>query len=375
MTSRRGFLARAVAACFAGAGVWEKSILRAAQARASAVDGEALFELRRISSSVWLALARPAPLLNCNAVIFDLSEGLLVVDTHSKPSAAAALVSQLGRELPGRPVRYIVNTHFHYDHTQGTSIYRKPGVDLIASKVTRDLLAERGPAAIRNSIDGMKRMAESARAGLARANNDADRRFYRRGAQEAEAFVRELERYTPELPNITFDTGMTLHDKKQEVHLMFRGRAHTASDIFVFSPSQRVIATGDAAVGFIPGMGDGYPFEWPATLRSLVELPFRGVLPGHGDPQESKDRIEDMRAMLEEMNEAVMRGRQQGRTLAELQRAVTPGTLKTLAPDGYGAYIAAMTAKYRWMPPGADPWDHMADAVRSCVAAIYQKAG
>lgn len=58
--------------------------------------------------------------INCNAAIFVNSADVLVVDAHSKPSAAASLIVQIVKEITSKPVRYVVNSHFHGDHTQGS---------------------------------------------------------------------------------------------------------------------------------------------------------------------------------------------------------------------------------------------------------------
>src|SRR5581483_11061945 len=70
-----------------------------------------LFEFRKVADGVHVAVARPAYKVNSNTAIIETDDGVLVVDSHSKPSAARAIVQQLP-ELTPRPVRYVVNTHF-----------------------------------------------------------------------------------------------------------------------------------------------------------------------------------------------------------------------------------------------------------------------
>ena len=374
--SRRGFLSRAIGACFAGAGVLEQAALRAGQARVqSAVAAASLFDLQQTSPNVYLALARPAAMLNCNAAIFVRSDHVVVVDSHSKPSAAASLVAQIRREVTTKPVRYLVNTHFHYDHAQGNAAYRalSPRVDVVASRETRQLLAERGAKAVASGIESMRRAAESARAQLSTAPSNGEKQYYRRAAAEAEAFVREMQAYRPDLPDVTFDTDLTLRDSLQELHLVFRGRAHTGSDICVLSPSARSLATGDLIVGFLPGMGDGFPSEWPGTLDRMDELPFDNILPGHGDFQRSRETMGRMKAYIEELCETVARLKRQGMTLDEVLKQVTPATLPALSRGGYGAAVAASEGRYRLRPPGFDPQQGLASALRGNVAAVYQK--
>ena len=104
-----------------------------------------LFEIQNVAEGVYLAAARPEAALNCNAAIFVNSADVLVVDAHSKPSAAAALIAQIKRQITPKPVRYLVDTHFHWDHMQGNAGYRQAfGKDLkiIASDEAKKLEAE-----------------------------------------------------------------------------------------------------------------------------------------------------------------------------------------------------------------------------------------
>ena len=127
---------------------------------------------RRRRRGVSAAIARPQVILNCNAAIFERSKDLLVVDTHSKPSAVIALVSQIRREVSAKPVRYIVNSHFHWDHTQGSPAYRRlaPNADVIASETTRRLLSEFGAARLKQSLDQIPKQLDGYREKAAAAN-------------------------------------------------------------------------------------------------------------------------------------------------------------------------------------------------------------
>src|SRR4051812_46744201 len=84
----------------------------------------ALFRIQNVSDNAYFAQALPQAVVNCNAMIFVNAADVLVVDSHSKPSASAALLAQIKKEITTRPVRYVVNTHFHFDHTQGNHTYR-----------------------------------------------------------------------------------------------------------------------------------------------------------------------------------------------------------------------------------------------------------
>jgi glyoxylase-like metal-dependent hydrolase (beta-lactamase superfamily II) len=136
------------------------------------------------------------------------------------------------------------------------------------------------------------------------------------------------------LPTLTFDRRLVLHRGGREVHLLFLGRAHTAGDVVAYVPSERVVATGDLMHGLLPYMGDGFPDEWPATIRALEALDFDRVVPGHGSVQEGKAVLVEFRGYVEEVTERVARGVERGQPLEELQKAITPGSLTSLSAGG-----------------------------------------
>jgi glyoxylase-like metal-dependent hydrolase (beta-lactamase superfamily II) len=129
---------------------------------------------------------------------------------------------------------------------------------------------------------------------------------------------------------LTFDRRLVLHRGGREVHLLFLGRAHTAGDVVVHVPSERVVATGDLMHGLLPYMGDGFPDEWPATLRALEALEFDRVVPGHGSVQEEKAVLAQFRAYVEEVTDKVTRGVERGQGVDELLKVVTPESLTSL---------------------------------------------
>ena len=87
-----------------------------------AASSEPLFDLTQVVDGVYAAVARPVHKINSNAVVIVLDDSVLVVDAHSKPSAARALMDQI-RATVGKPVKYVVDTHFHWDHAQGNAAY------------------------------------------------------------------------------------------------------------------------------------------------------------------------------------------------------------------------------------------------------------
>src|SRR5580692_1577450 len=339
--SRRDFFSRAGA--LAGASIVEEAFLRATWARAQAPGASTnLFKIEKIADGVYAALARPQVLTNCNAAIFVNSQDVLVVDAHSKPSAAAALIAQIRKEVTTTPVRYLVNSHFHSDHTQGDAAYKAGGtkVDIIASDATKQLMTQLSRNRLKESLDSVPKQIDDVQARLAKATSNADKDRYTDLIRQLKAYQTEMKSFTLELPTITFARSHVIKDTAGDLHIEFHGRAHTAGDITVFSPEKRVVASGDVIIGFLPNIADGYPRPWPATINSVGQLAFDHIIPGHGPVHHDRARMTQMRNYIEELTGRIEEGKKAGKPLAELQKTLTMTSIKTLQANRYGSYVA-----------------------------------
>jgi cyclase len=349
VSSRRDFFAVAFGGVLAGASVIEEAFLRATWARAQAPGASTnLFTIEKVTDGVYAALARPQIMINCNAAIFVNSQDVLVVDAHSKPSAAAALIAQIKKEVTTKPVRYLVNSHFHWDHTQGNAAYQKSGakVDIIASDATKQLMTQLSRNRLKESLDGVPQQIDDLQARVAKTTSATDRENYRNLIRQLEAYQTEMKGFTLELPTITFAKSHVVKDSGGDLHIEFHGRAHTAGDIMVFSPQKRVLASGDAISGFLPSMADGYPKPWPTTINSVGQWAFDQVIAGHGPVQHDRSRMMHLRDYIEELTGRVEEGKKAGRPLAELQKTLTIASFKSLQANGYASYVAGNMEKY-----------------------------
>lgn len=113
-------------------------------ANASAANTD-LFELEEVVDGVYAAIAAPQYKLNSNAAVILTNDGAIVVDSHSKPSAAQAMYQRI-QGVTKQPVHKLINTHFHWDHWQGNEVYTKayPALSIIASERTRHNLTTPG---------------------------------------------------------------------------------------------------------------------------------------------------------------------------------------------------------------------------------------
>src|SRR5712664_2261222 len=107
--------------------------------------GDARFDLQRVADGVHVAVAAPAYKVNSNTAIIESDDGVVIVDTHSKPSAARVIVDRI-RAITPKPVRYVINTHFHWDHWHGNEVYPKayPGAEIVTNQITREAMRQKG---------------------------------------------------------------------------------------------------------------------------------------------------------------------------------------------------------------------------------------
>jgi glyoxylase-like metal-dependent hydrolase (beta-lactamase superfamily II) len=201
---------------------------------------------------------------------------------------------------------------------------------VISSVKTREWMEKLGLSRLKASIDYVPRQVAELRSKLATSKDESERVILRAHIEGLEEYQKEMTPPRVTLPSMTFDRRLVIHRGGREVHLLFLGRAHTAGDVVAFVPSERAIATGDLMHGLLPYMGDGFPDEWPTTLKALEALEFDRVIPGHGSIQEGKSVLSQFRGYVEEMTEKVSRGIERGQALAELKKTITPRSLTSL---------------------------------------------
>jgi cyclase len=376
--SRRDFFRTVMGSALAGASILELAQYRAAWAQAGASTANAdLFDIEKVAEDVYFARAKPTAILNCNAGIFVNARDVIVVDAHSKPSAAASLIAQIKKEITPKPVRYLVDTHFHWDHSQGNAAYAASGAKVLASTMTRQLMSENSASRLRESLDpnghgfqGQPRvpaLIDAARERLAKANSAADKAQAQDQIRQLEAFAAEMKNFSPTLPTITFEKSYVIKDKAHDIHLEFHGRAHTAGDIVIYCPQRRVVATGDAIMGWTPFIADGYPKDWPKTIDSVSKLEFDHMMPGHGRVQQGIHLMTNLSNYIEEITERVESGKKAGRSVADLQESITVASLKSLNSEGYAEFLAERAG------PGVNLTAFLQSSVNGNIAQIYER--
>src|ERR1700719_4692475 len=314
---------------------------------------EDLFDIKPVADGVYAAIAKPAYKVNCNAAIIVLGDSVLVVDTPPKPSAARALIEQIKRLRP-KPVKYVVNTHFHWDHYQGNEAYPSSwpaGVEIISSEATRQNIQRLGIPRIKNEIVTMPQEIANLKNDLEKTSAAEQKAAIQENLRQAEAYFAELKLMQVTLPTMTFDRSLILHRGSRTVEILWLGRAHTDGDVFVFLPNEKFIATGDALHGWTPFMGDSYPYDWIQTLDAAEKLDFDSVLGGHGDVMHGKQKFDQWKQYFQDLMDRTAAAYAEGASLEQVQKTVSSFLAKKYAdrfdPDFPKNVTANVTKAYQ----------------------------
>jgi glyoxylase-like metal-dependent hydrolase (beta-lactamase superfamily II) len=114
---------------------------------------------------------------------------------------------------------------------------------------------------------------------------------------------------------------VTLKEGGREIQLLLLGRAHTDGDVFIYLPKEKVLASGDALIDWMPFLNDGYPEDWVKTLDALERFDFARVVPGHGDVV-PKEQLTFFRGYLTDLIAAVKGAAKDGASLDEMKKTL-----------------------------------------------------
>lgn len=232
-----------------------------------------------------------------NVTALVTSEGVILVDDKFEVDHENVL-AQL-KTVTNQPVRYVINTHHHADHSGGNAKLQALNAQVVSSARARQLM-----------VDGRQ----------------------------------------PGLPNVTFDDRAQIHLGGTSVELYYFGRAHTSGDIFVYFPAERALAAGDAfTMGaatpqLIDYAGGGSAKEWTGTLDKALLLDYDLVIPGHGDvttKAELRKFRDNTLALRNRVREMIVQKQTREQIMAML-KAEFQGAQIVLGPQGLDGLLVEL---------------------------------
>jgi cyclase len=258
-----------------------------------------------------------------NTTVIIGERGVFVVDSCLLPSSARQDIAQI-KQWTDKPVMFLLNTHWHFDHTLGNATYAAawPGIQIIAHAHTQREIAEFNPGAVARypqRRERFQKVLDSGKDESGKPLSEADRLDYQRSLAGLDGVLAEFKDAKQLPPNVSYDHEMTVDLGNREVQIKFLGRANTAGDSVVYLPKEKIVMTGDILDHPVPYMFGGFPADFPNTLRALRELGATTIVPGHGDIQHDNAYIDQVIAMMEAANAEVRREILQGKRLNEVQ--------------------------------------------------------
>ena len=301
------------------------------------------YRMRQLAPGVHVAL-RDVPaggVSDANVLIVVNDADVVVVDANIFPASAREMIAEI-RKLTDKPVRYVVNTHWHSDHHYGNQAYRDawPGVEFVTHPATREAIATRdAPVLEKNLATEYPALIERMKQTLATGIRSNGERLTPEGREELtrtlgvyEFFLQDMKGVRPVLATLTVADSLVLHRGDRTIVIEHLGKGNTPGDLVVYLPKERIVATGDLVVSPTPFAFFSTLSAWPTTLRTLARLDAATIVPGHGEVMSDWSYVERLAAMIESTFQQVQRSVAAGADLAATKKAVNVDRFR----DGFG---------------------------------------
>ncbi len=208
----------------------------------------------------------PKNSFGANAGIIIGKDGIVIIDTLVSSNEAKRFIKDI-RKVSDKPIKYVVNTHYHLDHTFGNADFKRLGAVIISHTNDGNNLKTHGETALKNAKNY----------GLSEKDMKGTKIAY---------------------PVLTFNERMEIDLGDRKIELIYFRQSHTDGSIMVYLPDNKILFAGDILfTGYHPFMGEGDIEGWLKTLDYIMAMDVEKIIPGHG-PVSTKKDIEDMKDYL-----------------------------------------------------------------------------
>ena len=268
---------------------------------------------------------------NANSLVVIGDSGVLVVDAQFTRLATLQTLDAV-RHLTSKPVRYVVNTHWHDDHAAGNQVYRDsfPNVEIIAQANTRADLAAIGAENRKNSWNGappfvarLRRLLDQGLGADSTPTTPRERTALENAVTILDQYISDAPGFRETLPTRTFDRSMSIQLGGRAVELRWFGEASTRGDAVIYLPAERIAAVGDLLGDPVPFAFNAHPGGWISVLDSIRALGATALLPGHGPVFRGTARLDSTRAMLARVRDETFAAARDGQPLDQIRHRVT----------------------------------------------------
>ena len=271
--------------------------------------------LIELEDGVFAYVQQGGGLCVANAGLIVGPESCIVIDALFSPSMTQAFRQEIAR-VTDKPIRLLINTHHHIDHTLGNAFF--PEAQIISHANAR---------------------REQERTGL-------DMLAHIRPLLPE--LVAEADGVEPRLSDLTFEGELSLYVGDREVRLIHLGRGHTIGDVLVLLPNEQLLFAGDVAFhGVTPLAFEGHIGDWIGVCDRVGGIDVERIVPGHG-PVSGKSALREMRGYLELIRSQAREAFDDGRSQEEAVAAIDLGDYASwVEPERLPMNVARLYQEFR----------------------------
>ena len=280
------------------------------------------YEVEKVTADVYVLkpIISEYRWVTSNVVVIINEADVLVVDSGLLPAAANEAIQEI-KKLTTKPVRYLVNTHWHGDHWQGNESFAKafPDVQIIATEQALKGIKRNGMVwaeqlynrHLQNYLAGYeKSVVEKTIDG--KPITTAQMEALKIAIVEVKQDIAALKELKPVFPFISFADKLIIQKGPREIQLLYLGIGNTSGDAVVYLPGEKVLITGDLVVYPAPYESGMFSPEWLETSRKLGAIDYQFLVPGHGDAQKDHRYLDFLNTffgeIIKQVNQAYLKG-------------------------------------------------------------------
>ncbi|OGW32690.1 MAG: MBL fold metallo-hydrolase, partial [Nitrospirae bacterium GWC2_42_7] len=212
-------------------------------------------DLTKIADNVYAYVdtkkSLPQNSFGANAGIIIGRDGIVVVDTLVSAKEAKRLIGDI-RKVSGLPIKYVVNTHYHLDHTFGNAEFEKLGAVIISHV---------------NDDQNMRKNGEPTLKDVKEFGLSED----------------DMQGTVLAYPSLTFNDRMGIDIGNQKIELIYTWNSHTNGSIVVYVPDKKILFAGDILfTNYHPFIAEGDINSWLKALDQIMNFDVDKIIPGHG---------------------------------------------------------------------------------------------
>lgn len=325
------------------------------------------FSVARLGESVFAVVRNDPPgfAVESNSGFIECRDQIVVIDTQSNETATRRVLAAI-RKHSNKPVRHVINTHWHDDHIVGNRIYREafPAVRFVAHQQSLTYLPGEGKKnrdqfhrAIPDALEGLRKTLQAGKTSAGLPLTDEQRASLASDIRLAEGYLTVPDDFVPVLADIPVNTELAIREAGCSIDVLALGNAHTTGDLVVHVADAGVVFVGDIIGWPVPLVGaeQSRVREWSGTLKRIRDLDGSVLVPGHGPVMRDYAHLDRISTLMTTITRRVDEARARGETLESDRSRIDLSDLRRqFAGDSpvhgalFDAYVAGPAVTNAW---------------------------